>query len=32
LGGARPPGDDPEPISRLTLRAGNGVRLRLTRR
>jgi len=26
------PGDDPEPISRLTLRAGNGVRLRLTRR
>lgn len=26
------PGDDPEPISRLTLRAGNGVRLRLTLR
>ncbi|MCK8456320.1 cytochrome P450 [Sphingomonas faeni] len=26
------PGDDPEPISRLTLRAGNGVRLMLTRR
>ena len=23
------PGDDPEPISRLTLRAGNGVRLML---
>ena len=26
------PGDDPEPISRLTLRAGNGVRLTLTLR